>query len=119
MQQRLLLIGDIGLDDDYFTSACQKIFSSTPVLIKNATEDSEVLLKAEQSDMVFIRIDLDYNFSFVLSGRIKTKFPYVRVVWIASNNRYALPAFENNLDGYFELPVTEAKLGAVKKRLAM
>jgi len=119
MQKKLLLIGDIGGDDDYFSSACQKIFSSTPDMIKNAADDSDVLLRAEQLDMVFIRIDQDYTCNFALSGKIKSAFPHVRVVWIAANNRYALPAFENNLDGYFELPVTEAKLGAVKMRLDM
>jgi len=119
VDQKLLLIGDIGGDDDYFLSACQKVFSSTPIMISNDHNESEALLRAEESDMVFIRIDKDYNVSFALSGKIKTRFPHVRVVWIAANNRYALPAFENNLDGYFELPVTEAKLGVVKKRLDM
>jgi len=116
MVKRLLLIGDIEEDDNYFSSVCQKIFSSTPVFIKKAINDSDVLMMARQSDMVFIRVDQNYGYSFALSGKLKKNFPNVRVVWIAANSRYALSAFENNLDGYFELPVTEAKLGVVKKR---
>jgi two-component SAPR family response regulator len=119
VDQKFLLVGDLEGEADYFTSVCQKVFSSTPVLIRNETNEPEVLLKVEASNMVFIRIDKDYSLNFSLSGKIKTMFPQVHVVWIAANNRYALSAFENNLDGYFELPVTETKLGAVKKRLNM
>jgi len=116
MPKRVLLIGDIG-DDNYFFSTCQKIFLSTPVFIKNTMQDVDVLLKAEDSDVIFIRIDQDYRYKVLLSCKIKTKIPRACVVWIAANSRYALPAFENNIDGYIELPITEAKIGAILKRL--
>lgn len=117
MDQRLLLIGDMGGECDVFLLACEKVFASRPLVITSESNEPDLLLRAGQSDMVFIRIDRDYNCNFSFSRKIKLAYPHVRVVWVAANNRYALPAFENNLDGYFELPVTEAKLGAIKKRL--
>lgn len=116
MQQRLLIIGDIE-EEHYFSKVCQKIFSSTPIFMKSANEELDVLLNLQQSDVVFIRIDKNYPYYYELSIRLKTEYPILHVIWIAQNGQYAVPAFENNMDGYFELPVTEAKIGAVKKRL--
>lgn len=95
------------------------MFSSTPIFIKHANVEPDILAIAGQSDLVFIRIDQDYIFHFSISGKLKKNYPNVNVVWIAQNNQYALPAFENYMDGYFELPVTETKIGAVKRRLAI
>lgn len=117
MAQRLLLIGDLGEDDRLFSSICHKLFSSTLVFTKKTIDEPDVFLSAKESDMVFIRIDQNYRYGIALSNKLKRDFPKIHVVWIATNSQYALPAFENNMDGYFELPVTEAKLETVKKRL--
>lgn len=117
MQNRVLILGDLGMATDKINRIFLDAWNITPICITQEMDSVREYLKVNKASVLFLRIDVTGNNGLEVTRSVKRNMQETKIVWMASKESYALSGFEEGVDAFLSLPLSEEKLEGVGKIL--